>query len=495
MKPGRVAAEGLPMSWIGAVIRRTCLGLLLSILGGVTAGQEDGTAQPDVLAEFVAKPDASFAWRVQRRYEHKDADVIELHLESQTWQGQLWKHQLLLVRPNRVRDDGHAVFVVGGGRWRDEYETATADAPLPEDGELFVAIARLLRAPVVVLGQVPHQPLFNMTEDRLIAHTFERYLATGDPEWPLLLPMVKSVVKAFDAASEASEREWGAPLERFTLTGGSKRGWTTWLTAAVDPRVVALAPIVIDALNMEKHFVHQIEAWGAPSEAIKPYTELGLDRILSSPEGEGLRQIVDPFSYRAQLGQPKLVVLATNDQYFPLDSANLYFQQLRDPKYLLYLPNEPHSVEDYEPFVRALRALHESAATGEPLPRLEWEYQDSGGELMLCVRSEPGARRLRVWRAVSADRDFRDERWQPMAESSSAQARFVLAHPTQGYAAIVGDAMFGRALRAFSLSTSLSVTAAPSEPPYGTQAAGTSGLCSELASTPVVQVQALPQRG
>jgi PhoPQ-activated pathogenicity-related protein len=471
-----------------AMMRRACLALLLSVLGGVASGQEDGTARPDVLAEFVAKPDASFTWRVQRRYTNDDADVIELHLESQIWQGQLWKHQLLLVRPHRVRDERHAVFVVGGGRWRDEYETATEDVALPEDGELFVAIARLLRAPVVVLGQVPYQPLFNMTEDRLIAHTFERYLATGDPDWPLLLPMVKSVVRAFDAASEASEREWGSPLERFTLTGGSKRGWTTWLTAAVDPRVVALAPIVIDALNMEKHFAHQVEAWGAPSEAIKPYTELGLDRILSSPEGEGLRQIIDPFSYRAQLGQPKLVVLATNDQYFPLDSANLYFAQLRDPKYLLYLPNEPHSVEDYEPFVRSLRALHESAATGQPLPQLEWEYQDSGGELMLCVRSEPGARRLRVWRAVSADRDFRDEQWQPVAESARGQARFMLADPAQGYAAIVGDATFGWALRAYSLSTSLNVLAAPDLPPYGTQAVGRSGLCAELESAPIVRV-------
>ncbi len=474
---------------VRAAIHRSCFALLLAAFGSVAAGQGGGAEPTEALAAFVAEPDASFMWRVQRRYHHPHAEIIELHLESQTWQGEIWKHQLLLVRPHRVRDESHAVLVVGGGRWRDEYETAAGDdAPLPEGGDLFVGIARLLRAPVVVLGQVPYQPLFGMTEDRLIAHTFERYLATGDADWTLLMPMVNSVVRAFDASSAASEREWGSPLERFTVTGGSKRGWTTWLTAAGDPRVVALAPIVIDALNMERHFPHQVEAWGAPSESIRPYTDLGLDRILASPEGAGLRQIVDPFSYRARLGQPKLIVLATNDQYFPLDSANLYFDELREPKYLLYLPNERHSVEDYEPFVRALRALHQSAASGKPLPRLEWEYRSGGGALMLCVRSDPGARSWRVWRALSADRDLRDAQWEAVAESPRSAARFVLSDPAQGYAAIVGEAAFGRALHAFTLSTSLSVTAAAGEPSYGTQPAGESGLCESLESIPVVSV-------
>jgi len=353
-----------------SMIRRSLAALLIAALASTAASQPSGAEPSEALAEYVALPDPSFAWRFKRRYRHRSADIVELTLESQTWQGQLWKHQLLVLRPRRMRDERHAVLVVGGGRWRDEYEAEMADAPLPEDGELFVAIARLLDAPVVVLGQVPYQPLFGLTEDRLIAHTFERYLATGDENWPLLAPMVKSVVRAFDASSEISEREWGAPLERFTVIGGSKRGWTTWLTAAVDERVEAIAPIVIDALNMERHFPHQVEAWGAPSEEIRPYTELGLDRILASPEGEGLRQIVDPYSYRARLGLPKLVILATNDEYFPPDSANLYFDALREPKHLLYLPNEPHSVRDYEPVVRSLRALHEAARGGDPLPEL-----------------------------------------------------------------------------------------------------------------------------
>ena len=116
--------------------------------------------------------------------------------------------------------------------------------------ELFVDLAERLATPVAVLRQVPFQPIFGMREDDLIAHTFEQYVKTGEADWPLLLPMVKSVVRAMDATQVYATDSWDLSIEEFTVTGASKRGWTTWLTAAVDPRVTALAPMVIDMLNM-----------------------------------------------------------------------------------------------------------------------------------------------------------------------------------------------------------------------------------------------------
>ena len=469
---------------MAAEARQTLLALIVLAGAQAAAAQTAPAAPADALAAYVEKVDDAFQWRVQRRYTNPDASIVELHLESQRWQGEAWKHQLLLVRPKRVADERRAIFVVGGGRWRPEYETATAEQPFPEDGEIFLAIARVLRTPVVVLGQVPYQPLFDMTEDRLIAHTFERYLATGDPEWPLLLPMVKSVVRAFDASSEAAVSEWGAPLERFTVIGGSKRGWTTWLTAAVDDRVTGIAPVVIDALNMERHFPHQTEAWGVPSESIKPYTDLGLDRILSSAEGAELREIVDPFSYRDRIAQPKIVMLAANDEYFPLDSANLYFDGLRGPKYLLYLPNEPHSIDGYGPVVRALRALHDATGGGKPLPQVDWQYEARDEGLALCIRAAD-ARGLRIWRAVSADRDFRDDVWHDVVDVRRGRGRFELEPPAEGYVAMFGEVRFGAALKAFSLSTGLAVLAAPGNPPYGTEALTTAPVCSTIESAGV----------
>ena len=62
----------------------------------------------------------------------------------------------------------------------------------------------------------------------------------------LLAPMTKAAVLSFNATSDivSKETECGpvngrfkcrdGPLDRWMPTGGSKRGWTTWLAGAVD---------------------------------------------------------------------------------------------------------------------------------------------------------------------------------------------------------------------------------------------------------------------
>jgi PhoPQ-activated pathogenicity-related protein len=432
------------------------------------------------LARYVAKPDPSFTWEVRTRYRAKGADAIELVMQSQTWQGVAWKHQVVLIKPRNLDKPDHALVIVGGGRWQESFaDPAPAEEDLPKGGDVFIGLARLLHTVVVVVAQVPYQPLFDLTEDRLIAHTFDQYERTGDPEWPLLLPMVKTVVRALDAGDAAARREWQQPLTTFTLFGASKRGWTTWLTAAVEPRVTAFAPAVIDALNMQQHFPHQTAVFGAPSEAIKPYTDLGLPELLSSDRGAPLRSIVDPYSYRDALRQPKLIVLATNDEYFPFDSLNLYWDALEGPKYVLYLPNEPHRIKHYNQAFRGLRALNDAATGAKQLPQIEWEFAWDGDGGRLCVRSEPRPRAVRLWSATSEGRDFRPAVWGAGPEISARAAEsIVLAPPTSGYRATFAEVRYGRWLTAFSLSTNLAVLPAPGTPELGPRPHGIAGVCA-----------------
>ena len=195
--------------------------------------------------------------------------------------------------------------------------------------------------------QVPEQPIFNgLTEDKIISFTFAQFFLTNDAEWPLLLPMTKTAVRAMDAVQEFCKQDWSLDVKHFVVTGASKRGWTTWLTAAIDPRVNALAPMVIDTLNFEPQSKHQIETYGTFSEQLRDYSSKGLHQFLGTERGKRLVAIVDPYSYRAALTQPKFILLGTNDRYWTLDALNLYWDDLQGEKYVCYTPNSGHGLND-----------------------------------------------------------------------------------------------------------------------------------------------------
>ena len=89
-------------------------------------------------------------------------------------------------------------------------------------------------------------------------------MKTGDETWPLRMPMTKACVRAMDSVTSfmATAEGGNVKVDKFVVAGGSKRGWTTWTTAAVDKRVVAISPMVIDLLNNEKSFEHHFQAYG-----------------------------------------------------------------------------------------------------------------------------------------------------------------------------------------------------------------------------------------
>lgn len=62
-------------------------------------------------------------------------------------------------------------------------------------------------------------------------------------------------------------RYTGVEIDGFVIAGGSKRGWTTWLTGAVDratqqPRVKMIVPIVYDELDFVRNIHHHFRAYG-----------------------------------------------------------------------------------------------------------------------------------------------------------------------------------------------------------------------------------------
>lgn len=394
------------------------------------------------LARYLAAPDASYAWREVQSSRLGATEVTQLVLTSQTWRGIPWKHQLVILRPSTLERSATQGFLfIHGGRWRPEYETAQVD--LPREARIFARLAETLRAPVAVLRHVPFQPLFDRREDALIAYTFDHYLTSGETDWPLLLPMVKSAARAMDTVQAFARDRWQLSLDAFTVAGASKRGWTSWLTAAVDPRVAGLAPMVIDMLNIPAQIELQRETFGALSEQVQDYVAIDLPGRVGTERGQYLMAMVDPYSYRAALDQSKLILLGTNDRYWPLDALKIYWDELPEPKRVLYVPNAGHSVRDLGRLVGGLVALHRYAANGEGLPAVSWKYSVRADALGADVQSNRVPRRVQAWTARSPTRDFRDAHWSShRCHRAGAGYTCSVPRPAKGFAAMYAELWF-----------------------------------------------------
>ena len=244
---------------------------------------------PDGLQKYVSRPETVYRWELLGKTTQGTSTIYDLHLVSQDWQGIVWEHQLQVYQTENAKPAETMLVWNQGGR--------------ASEGSIAfgLELARKIGTPVGFLYGVPKQPLFDgKKEDTLIAETFVRYLETKDEAWPLLFPMVKSVVKAMDALQEFSDREWKLPVKKFVISVASKRGWTTWLTAASDARVKAIAPLVIDTLNMREQTPYQFMSFGHYSEQIRDYTARGLVPMPDTPEAKRLWSMVDPWADDAQ---------------------------------------------------------------------------------------------------------------------------------------------------------------------------------------------------
>jgi PhoPQ-activated pathogenicity-related protein len=404
------------------------------------------------LDEYVKKPDPSFTWSLSATQPVPGATVHHLKLTSQTWKGIAWTHNLSIIEPVDVTYPDAVLLFITGGKVGDE----------PRSGDLAsgLAMAKVCRARVAVLPQVPNQPLLgDKSEDTLIAETFVRYLDTRDDEWPLLFPMVKSAVKAMDAV-QAFGKEKGKPVDRFVVTGASKRGWTTWLTGSVDPRVKAIAPMVIPTLKMEAQNKHQLQNFGGKfSEQIQDYTERGLTDERNDTDSVKLRSMIDPYFYRDRLALPKLQINGTNDPYWTLDSMNLYWDELVGPKYVVYLPDAGHSLDKHRDYaVNGVGAIFRHAIGGKPFPSLSWKHDDAEGKLRLTIESDPAPKSVQIWTANSETLDFRKSKWQPVDFPAADTMVVLQVLPTSGNLAFFADLAYEIDGLPFHVSTQIRQT-------------------------------------
>jgi len=429
--------------------------------------------QQTALDRYVAAPDTNYSFHLVRTIPGKDETTYLLEMTSQAWlttnevDRPLWKHWMILVRPDQVSSSKSLLFISGGAN--DGKEPKSADGGLAR-------IAVLSKSIVTELKMVPNQPLVfageteGRGEDALIAYTWDKFLRTGDEKWPARLPMTKAAVRAMDTVvSFCDSSEAGrVNVDGFVVAGGSKRGWTTWTTAAVDKRVIAIVPIVIDLLNIEPSMLHHYAAYGFWAPSIGDYSALRIMDWNGTPQYHALMRIEEPYQYRQRLTMPKFLINASGDQFFLPDSSQFYFDDLPGVKYLRYVPNADHSLKGSDAR-ESLLAFYNAILYQQALPQLSWKFA-ADGSLRVETRDKPSE--VKLWQATNPEaRDFRLETFGPQWKSAalSEQDRGVfdakVATPSKGWTAYFVELTFPSLCQApFKFTTPVKVI--PDTLPY-----------------------------
>lgn len=428
-------------AWVIRLLALLTMGIAAPLLAAETA-----------LDRYVAKADPNYSFV---EYKSKNSSAYTAHfltMTSQQWRSAhevdrpIWTHEVIIVIPKIGLDKTKtAVLLIDGGN--------NGGRPIDDIDSTVGAIAVARGVVIALVRQVPNQPLVfadengrARKEDEILAYSLDKALKTGDAEWAVHLAMTKAAVRAMDTIQTFVATK-GKTVRDFIVMGGSKRGWTTWLTAAVDPRVRAIVPASIDMLNLGQQFIHHWEAYGFFAPALKDYVEFDLPCRVQTPQGQALLKIVDPYAYRDRYTMPKLILNSTGDQLFVSDSSRFYYESLPGLKWLRYAPNTDH--KQSENVILSGLSWVDDMLDNKISPEITWALEDEG-TLRVTTTSNP--KEVKLWQATNPNgRDFRLEKigaaWTSTKLNRSADGTYIgtVPRPARGWTAFMVEATFAAA--------------------------------------------------
>jgi len=424
----------------------------------------------DCLKAYVEKEDPAYTWEdtghrlVVEDYEGRGGWTgYFLNMTSQQWltpedtSQPYWWHIMVVVVPDQVEVQDTAMMWLTDGNNNQDFQPDLSDYNLLVAGDMATATKMATAA----VFQIPNQWIVyaddpsqaHRSEDGSIAWTWLHFLndPTSDAEYLLRMPMTKAGVKAMDTmeaflTSETSPpeiQELGLHPTQFIVAGASKRGWTTWTVGAIDPRVIAIVPVVMDELNFVENIKHHYRSYGGWSFALDDYWKLNLTLYFDSPKMQEMFDIIDPYEYRDKLIMPKLVCNSADDEFFLPDNTRYWWHDMPmeyEMNKFITMPNAEHATIPgtlellpavntwVKQILRANNILKKRYGGTRPevktieerntasvelmsvahIPRFNWTIDSTTGDI--TVQSDTVPKSVHLWRATTcndARRDFR----------------------------------------------------------------------------------------
>ncbi|CAH1257925.1 Hypp1928 [Branchiostoma lanceolatum] len=394
--------------------------LLCSLLVVIPAG-----VLTTPLDDYVNTPDSHYSYHevLEWRLKGPGYTMYLLNMTSQQWltdedvDRPIWWHWLAVTVPDNITHPEAAFMFIDG-------DNNNQPESLPSHHDMSITATQMFAVSTgsiaVTVKQVPNEPILfkkdplqkKRSEDSLLAYSWRHFLDYPDkPEWLIWSAMTKASVRAMDTVQDFAKKMTGSQPEKFLVSGASKRGWTTWLTGAVDKRVFALAPIVFDLLNMHKNMHHYYRTFGGWPFAFGPFYDLNITGRLDDPNFEKMATIIDPLAYKDRLTMPKYVTGTGGDEFFLPDDSYFYWDQLEGENYRRWIPNAEHSCAGHLiSIVFGIRAFFFSILEDSPRPKLTWTRETGTKSGTITLQTNTKAMVVRSFHARTLDgvrRDFR----------------------------------------------------------------------------------------
>eukprot|EP01132_Coremiostelium_polycephalum_P005438 gene5438-6782_t len=414
------------------------------------------------LEEFVAKPDEGPSYYIYKTVQNPKYTGYILNFTSINWltanetSNPRWWHFLTICVPNLVLSD-YAFLDVNAGDY--SYQ-------IPDQLGWFVdKLCTSTNSVAAQILQIPNQPLIfdhdnvSRIEDSILAYTWRKYLdENASTEWIGQFALTKAVVRAMDVIQEFVKSKYLLyRVNNFVVSGGSKRGWTSWLVASVDPRVKAVIPKVMPILSFKENTIAHYRSYGGWSFAYGDYYGQGLMKHVNDGGWDKLAKQIDPLQFMEKLSSvKKYVVTAVGDQFFIPDSANFFWHKLLGVKNLRIHPNADHSLNQrvLELYTEII-TYYTMVINNHKFPQIEWSIvpDPSTNTTTITVNTKDGCSfqkpsKVVVYQADTISTVKRDWRWStcptaecqqnitwvetPVKEFSKDLYKFTVEAPTNG---------------------------------------------------------------
>ena len=362
------------------------------------------------MEDYVESTKDEFSYKIEDVIYEDDWTGYHIKMISGEWLNSKkvdqveWWHYVDIIIPKEVQTTSGIMFVDGGVKEETFFRLDV------ESAEYAVET----KSVIVNVSNIPFQPINfldseqgSFYEDDLIGYAWNEFLKSGADqkysEWLPRFPMTRAVIRAMDLAQEITLQN-NIDLKDFVVSGASKRGWTAWTAAAIDDRVVGVAPMVIDMLNLVPSFENHYRSYGEFSPAVSSYVKYNIQDWLETDEFKKLMSYVEPYSFLDKYTMPKYIINAGSDEFFSTDSWRFYYDQLPDDKILRYVPNSNHSLSGGY-LNKYLMAYFYRIINDINFPSLKWTLNKNIIEVELDYQDDYN---VSIWTAINEEgRDFR----------------------------------------------------------------------------------------